>query len=74
MLNVLLIFRNFQMMLSSLLRQPRYVERLKRIWTSSAQGSVVQVPSVTRLQTIIEEAWRQGFDPQVCFHSYPFSF
>lgn len=54
------------MMLSSLLRQPRYVERFKTVWTSPAHGDeFVQVPSVTQLQTCIENAWRLGFDPQV---------
>ena len=55
------------MMLSSLLRHPQYTERLKKLCPSatSSHDSAVKVPSVTRIQSAIEEAWKLGFDLQV---------
>jgi len=50
------------MLLSALLRHPQYAERLATLCPSS---NSFQVPSITRLQSAIEEAWKLGFDQQV---------
>ena len=62
------------MMLSSMLRNSEYAERLKLINDNSTpdQHKSVQVPSITRLQNAIEEAWKQGFDVEVVFISIVF--
>lgn len=52
------------MFLSCLLRNPCYAERLQK-FSPVQQADSVQVPSITRLQSAIEEAWGQGFDLQV---------
>ena len=54
------------MLLSCLLHQPGYSEHFRRFSPTQAVDSI-QVPSVTRLQKAIEEAWEQGFDVQVKF-------
>lgn len=55
------------MLLSALLRHPQCAERLTTLCpsTSSTLGNSIQVPSITRLQSAIEEAWKLGFDQQV---------
>jgi len=61
-------YRNLQMMLSSLLRHPAYVERLKIALPDIVPNSADEpfpMPSITRLQRAIEEAWNVGFDPAV---------
>ncbi|EFX87845.1 hypothetical protein DAPPUDRAFT_311838 [Daphnia pulex] len=61
-------YRNLQMLLSALLRHPQCAERLTTLCpsTSSTLGNSIQVPSITRLQSAIEEAWKLGFDQQGC--------
>ncbi|XP_053736812.1 zinc finger-containing ubiquitin peptidase 1 isoform X1 [Synchiropus splendidus] len=51
-------YRNFQMLLSSLSRIDAYV--------AVAQGG--SVPSIPRLQSMMEEAWKEGLDPQGASH------
>jgi zinc finger-containing ubiquitin peptidase 1 len=51
-------YRNFQMMISNLLQNPMYNEVLK-----TAMGSTT-MPSISRLQKMIENAWQDGFDEQ----------
>ncbi|XP_072251098.1 zinc finger-containing ubiquitin peptidase 1 isoform X2 [Leuresthes tenuis] len=51
-------YRNFQMLLSSLHRTDEY--------SSLLQGK--PVPSVPRVQSMIEEAWKEGLDPQGASH------
>ena len=60
------------MMLSCLLRNSEYAERLKSIDGNSTpdEHKSVQVPSITRLQNAIEEAWKQGFDVEVVILIY----
>ncbi|KAM3959680.1 zinc finger-containing ubiquitin peptidase 1 [Aphomia sociella] len=51
-------YRNMQMVLSSLLKNPQYASLL---------GGVVEcecVPSIPRLQLLVESAWKMGFDTQ----------
>ncbi len=49
-------YRNAQMMISSLLHNPNYNEALK-----TAIGSD-SMPSISRLQKMVETAWQAGFD------------
>ena len=51
-------YRNLQMLLSSLAHHTPYAERL-----GIAKGT--GIPSISRLQGLIEEAWRKGYDLQV---------
>lgn len=54
-------YRNIQMMISCLMKRADYGERLRKMW----EGKFVEenaVPSIARLQALIEEAWREGFD------------
>ncbi|KAM6893372.1 zinc finger-containing ubiquitin peptidase 1 [Xenentodon cancila] len=51
-------YRNFQMLLSSLRNIDPYSTHL--------QGTAV--PCIPRLQTMIEEAWKEGLDPQGASH------
>nr|XP_029535237.1 zinc finger-containing ubiquitin peptidase 1-like isoform X3 [Oncorhynchus nerka] len=51
-------YRNFQMLLSSLKRMEPYT-------TCLSEGSV---PSIPRVQVLIEGAWREGLDPQGATH------
>jgi hypothetical protein len=62
------------MMLSCLLRNPLYVSYLKRFCESAGEeeDGPVRVPSVARLQSAIEDAWKMGFDLQVHFDEIPF--
>lgn len=61
-------YRNLQMLLSALLRNPQYADRLLNLCpsTSSTSDSSIKVPSISRLQSTIEEAWKMGFDEQGC--------
>ncbi|CAI5769998.1 Hypothetical predicted protein [Podarcis lilfordi] len=52
-------YRNFQMLLSSLLRNSTYEECLKD--NSS-------IPCIPKIQSLIEDAWKEGFDPQGASH------
>lgn len=47
-------YRNFQMLLSSLLQNDAYVDCLKGM----------SVPCIPKIQSMIEDAWKEGFDPQ----------
>eukprot|EP00117_Sycon_ciliatum_P007322 scpid49978/ scgid5046/ Zinc finger with UFM1-specific peptidase domain protein len=52
-------YRNLQMMMSSLMSVPEYRCRIQRLVPNLAAG---QVPSVPKLQELIEAAWTSGFD------------
>ncbi|BFZ09919.1 hypothetical protein BsWGS_12958 [Bradybaena similaris] len=52
-------YRNFQMMLSCLSRNPDYA---RRIFT----GDNISIPSIPKIQQMIEHAWNKGFDPPGC--------
>ncbi|GFN84674.1 Zinc finger with ufm1-specific peptidase domain protein-like [Plakobranchus ocellatus] len=52
-------YRNFQMMLSSLVSDPEYAHRIFK-------GGQVVIPSVPKVQQMIESAWRKGFDQDGC--------
>ncbi|XP_062835735.1 zinc finger-containing ubiquitin peptidase 1 isoform X2 [Anolis carolinensis] len=52
-------YRNFQMLLSSLLRNSIYKDYLKE--NSS-------IPCIPKIQSLIEDAWKEGFDPQGASH------
>nr|XP_023506736.1 zinc finger with UFM1-specific peptidase domain protein isoform X3 [Equus caballus] len=47
-------YRNFQMLLSSLLQNDVYDDCLKGM----------SVPCIPKIQSMIEDAWKEGFDPQ----------
>lgn len=47
-------YRNFQMLLSSLLQNEVYSDCLKGM----------SVPCIPKIQSMIEDAWNEGFDPQ----------
>jgi zinc finger-containing ubiquitin peptidase 1 len=51
-------YRNIQMMLSSLFQNPNYSEMLRAAIGSNS------MPSISRLQKMVESAWTQGFDVQ----------
>lgn len=51
-------YRNIQMLVSSLLQNPSYSEMLKAAIGSNS------MPSISRLQKMVESAWAQGFDVQ----------
>uniref|UniRef100_A0A0B7AIP2 C2H2-type domain-containing protein n=1 Tax=Arion vulgaris TaxID=1028688 RepID=A0A0B7AIP2_9EUPU len=51
-------YRNFQMILSCLSRYPEYAQRIF--------ADNLSIPSIPKLQQIIETAWKKGFDPQGC--------
>ncbi|XP_014236759.1 zinc finger with UFM1-specific peptidase domain protein-like isoform X1 [Trichogramma pretiosum] len=64
-------YRNLQMMFSSLLQHTGYNELLYRAWSSQADGSSSSenpprssIPSISKIQKMIEWAWAQGFDIQ----------
>nr|XP_020657849.1 zinc finger with UFM1-specific peptidase domain protein isoform X1 [Pogona vitticeps] len=52
-------YRNFQMLLSSLLRNSLYKDSLK--------GNT-SIPCIPKIQSSIEDAWKEGFDPQGASH------
>ncbi|KAL5279294.1 ZUFSP family protein [Megaselia abdita] len=55
-------YRNLQMMLSSLLQNTTYNEVLYTAWGN--HGSRTAMPSISRLQKMVEAAWAAGFDVQ----------
>lgn len=64
-------YRNMQMMISSLLQHTGYNELVYRAWSSGVGNSSScenpqrsSMPSISRLQKMIEWAWAQGFDVQ----------
>ncbi|XP_063903815.1 zinc finger-containing ubiquitin peptidase 1-like [Zophobas morio] len=56
-------YRNTQMLISSLLTHTGYNERLYKLWQGQKPPRS-SVPSISRLQSLIEQAWAQGFDIQ----------
>ncbi|XP_078035022.1 zinc finger-containing ubiquitin peptidase 1 isoform X4 [Augochlora pura] len=64
-------YRNLQMLISSLLQHTGYNELVYKAWSSGpGSGSSTKnplrssIPSISRLQRMIEFAWAQGFDTQ----------
>ncbi|XP_043507578.1 zinc finger-containing ubiquitin peptidase 1-like isoform X1 [Frieseomelitta varia] len=64
-------YRNLQMLISSLLQHTGYNELVYKAWNSGlGSGSSAKIPlrssipSISRLQKMIEWAWAQGFDTQ----------
>ncbi|EFN82133.1 Zinc finger with UFM1-specific peptidase domain protein [Harpegnathos saltator] len=64
-------YRNMQMLISSLLQHTGYNELVYKAWSSGAGGNSstesplrTSMPSISRLQKMIEWAWTQGFDIQ----------
>ncbi|XP_068617948.1 zinc finger-containing ubiquitin peptidase 1-like [Battus philenor] len=53
-------YRNMQMLLSSLVRHPQYARLLGGV----AERDCDCVPSIPRLQLLVERAWQLGFDTQ----------
>ncbi|XP_062426929.1 zinc finger-containing ubiquitin peptidase 1 isoform X2 [Rhea pennata] len=47
-------YRNFQMLLSSLLQNSSYDDCLR---------GIMLTPSIPKIQSMIEDAWKEGFDP-----------
>lgn len=56
-------YRNTQMLISSLLTHGCYNERLYKLWQGEKPPRN-SVPSISRIQSLIEQAWSQGFDVQ----------
>lgn len=56
-------YRNIQMLISSLLTHTGYNERLYKLWKTEKPPRSA-VPSISRVQSLIEQAWSQGFDVQ----------
>ncbi|CAG9817600.1 unnamed protein product [Phaedon cochleariae] len=56
-------YRNAQMLISSLLTHTGYNEKLYRMWQNQKPPRS-SVPSISRIQGVIEQAWAQGFDIQ----------
>uniref|UniRef100_A0A8C6ZA31 Zinc finger-containing ubiquitin peptidase 1 n=1 Tax=Nothoprocta perdicaria TaxID=30464 RepID=A0A8C6ZA31_NOTPE len=52
-------YRNFQMLLSSLLQNSSYDDCLR---------GIVLTPSIPKIQSMIEDAWKEGFDPHGASH------
>ncbi|XP_014820054.1 PREDICTED: zinc finger with UFM1-specific peptidase domain protein isoform X2 [Calidris pugnax] len=52
-------YRNFQMLLSSLLQNSLYNDCLR---------DTTSIPSIPKIQSMIEDAWREGFDPHGASH------
>ncbi|XP_068794221.1 zinc finger-containing ubiquitin peptidase 1 [Struthio camelus] len=52
-------YRNFQMLLSSLLQNSSYDDCLR---------DTVLIPSIPKIQSMIEDAWKEGFDPHGASH------
>jgi len=64
-------YRNLQLLLSALSRHADYGRALRNSGllpstssSSSSEGLAHPVPSIPRLQELIERAWESGFDPQ----------
>ncbi|XP_055919660.1 zinc finger-containing ubiquitin peptidase 1-like [Eupeodes corollae] len=56
-------YRNLQMLFSSLLQNTSYNEVLYSAW-GKRSPSRTAIPSISRLQKMVEAAWAQGFDVQ----------
>lgn len=56
-------YRNMQMLLSSLLQNTMYNEALYSAWGNHGPSRSA-MPSISRLQQMVEAAWAQGFDVQ----------
>lgn len=56
-------YRNTQMLISSLLTHTGYNEKLYKLWKDQKPPRS-SVPSISRIQGLIEQAWSQGFDIQ----------
>lgn len=56
-------YRNLQMLFSSLLQNTSYNEVLYSAW-GKRNPSRTAIPSISRLQKMVEAAWAQGFDVQ----------
>ncbi|XP_019869364.1 zinc finger-containing ubiquitin peptidase 1 isoform X2 [Aethina tumida] len=56
-------YRNTQMLVSGLLTHTGYNERLYKLWQGQKPPRSA-VPSISRLQSLIEQAWANGFDLQ----------
>ncbi|XP_072382829.1 zinc finger-containing ubiquitin peptidase 1-like [Diabrotica undecimpunctata] len=56
-------YRNTQMLISSLLTHTGYNEKLYKLWQDQKPPRS-SVPSISRIQGLIEQAWSQGFDIQ----------
>ncbi|KAF5291404.1 hypothetical protein FQR65_LT01714 [Abscondita terminalis] len=56
-------YRNAQMLISSLLTHTGYNDKLYKLWQGQKPPRS-SVPSISRLQSLIEQAWCQGFDLQ----------
>uniref|UniRef100_A0A452HEE9 Zinc finger-containing ubiquitin peptidase 1 n=1 Tax=Gopherus agassizii TaxID=38772 RepID=A0A452HEE9_9SAUR len=52
-------YRNFQMLLSSLLSNSMYNDCLR---------DITLIPCIPKIQSMIEDAWKEGFDPQGASH------
>ncbi|XP_035178826.1 zinc finger-containing ubiquitin peptidase 1 [Oxyura jamaicensis] len=52
-------YRNFQMLLSSLLQNSLYNDCLR---------DIALIPSIPKIQSMIEDAWKEGFDPHGASH------
>uniref|UniRef100_A0A8D0F953 Zinc finger-containing ubiquitin peptidase 1 n=1 Tax=Strix occidentalis caurina TaxID=311401 RepID=A0A8D0F953_STROC len=52
-------YRNFQMLLSSLLQNSLYNDCLR---------DTTLIPSIPKIQSMIEDAWKEGFDPHGASH------
>ncbi|XP_012064179.1 PREDICTED: zinc finger with UFM1-specific peptidase domain protein-like [Atta cephalotes] len=64
-------YRNMQMLISSLLQHTGYNDLVYKAWSSGAGGNSStenplrsSMPSISKLQKMIEWAWAQGFDIQ----------
>ncbi|XP_059616386.1 zinc finger-containing ubiquitin peptidase 1-like isoform X2 [Phlebotomus argentipes] len=56
-------YRNLQMLLSSLLQNTTFNEALYSAWGNQGPSRTA-MPSISRLQVMVEAAWNQGFDVQ----------
>nr|XP_023015569.1 zinc finger with UFM1-specific peptidase domain protein-like [Leptinotarsa decemlineata]XP_023015570.1 zinc finger with UFM1-specific peptidase domain protein-like [Leptinotarsa decemlineata] len=56
-------YKNTQMLISSLLTHTGYNERIYKLW-QGRKPPRSSVPSISRIQGVIEQAWAQGFDIQ----------
>ncbi|XP_071662708.1 zinc finger-containing ubiquitin peptidase 1 isoform X1 [Patagioenas fasciata] len=76
-------YRNFQMLLSSLLQNSLYNDCLRARLTRSMipikcllhhwnllwkESDTALIPSIPKIQSMIEDAWREGFDPHGASH------
>jgi len=55
-------YRNLQLLLSALARRDRYAAALRSAGLLPNAGHQYAVPSLPRLQELIEAAWEAGFD------------